>query len=115
VFYFEHYFQYYFKYYFALSLLLGYCYNSIGELKLKAQEFVNLLLIKSCLDCRCYKPLLVLVARLASSNFLLRKSFSVQDLLEHLSGTIIRGTLKTPNSQLVTPISIKLQRPDGCD
>jgi hypothetical protein len=34
---------------------------------------------------------------------------------EILSGTIIRGTLKTPNSQLVTPISIKLQRPDGCD
>jgi hypothetical protein len=32
-----------------------------------------------------------------------------------LSGTIIRGTLKTPNSQLVTPISIKLQMPDGCD
>jgi hypothetical protein len=32
-----------------------------------------------------------------------------------LSGTIISGTLKTPNSQLVTPISIKLQRPDGCD
>jgi hypothetical protein len=32
-----------------------------------------------------------------------------------LSGTIIRGTLKAPNSELVTPISIKLQRPDGCD
>src|SRR5690242_17668051 len=32
-----------------------------------------------------------------------------------LAGTIIRGTLKAPNSQLVTPISIKLQRPDGCD
>jgi hypothetical protein len=32
-----------------------------------------------------------------------------------LSGTIIRGTLKTPNSQLITPISTKLQRPDGCD
>jgi hypothetical protein len=32
-----------------------------------------------------------------------------------VSGTIIRGTLKTPNSQLVTPISIKLQRPDVCD
>jgi hypothetical protein len=32
-----------------------------------------------------------------------------------LSGTIIRGTLKTPNSQLVTPISIKLQRPNGYD
>jgi hypothetical protein len=32
-----------------------------------------------------------------------------------VSGTIIRGTLKTPNSQLVTPISIKLQRPNGCD
>jgi hypothetical protein len=36
-------------------------------------------------------------------------------VLKILSGTIIRGTLKTPNSQLVTPISIKLQRPDGCD
>jgi hypothetical protein len=32
-----------------------------------------------------------------------------------VSGTIIRGTLNAPNSQLVTPISIKLQRPDGCD
>jgi hypothetical protein len=32
-----------------------------------------------------------------------------------VSGTIIRGTLKAPNSQLVTPISIKLQKPDGCD
>jgi hypothetical protein len=32
-----------------------------------------------------------------------------------LSETIIRGILKTPNSQLVTPISMKLQRPDGCD
>jgi hypothetical protein len=34
---------------------------------------------------------------------------------QQVSGTIIRGTLKTPNSQLVTPISIKLQRPDGYD
>jgi hypothetical protein len=33
----------------------------------------------------------------------------------NVSGTIIRGTLKAPNSQLVTPISIKLQRPDGCE
>jgi hypothetical protein len=32
-----------------------------------------------------------------------------------VSGTIIKGTLKAPNSQLVTPISTKLQRPDGCD
>jgi hypothetical protein len=32
-----------------------------------------------------------------------------------LSGTIIRGTLKAPKSQLVTHISTKLQRPDGCD
>jgi hypothetical protein len=32
-----------------------------------------------------------------------------------LSGTIIRGTLKTSRSQLVTPINTKLQRPDGCD
>jgi hypothetical protein len=30
-----------------------------------------------------------------------------------LSGTIIRGTPKTPKSQLVTPISTKVQRPDG--
>ena len=35
--------------------------------------------------------------------------------LRIVSGTIIRGTLKAPNSQLVTPISIKLQRPDGYD
>jgi hypothetical protein len=35
--------------------------------------------------------------------------------IRKVSGTIIRGTLKTPNSQLVTPISIKLLRPDGCD
>jgi hypothetical protein len=27
----------------------------------------------------------------------------------------IRGTLKAPKSQLVTPISTKLQRPDGCN
>jgi hypothetical protein len=33
----------------------------------------------------------------------------------NLSGTIIRGTLITPKSQLVTPISTKLQRSDGCD
>ena len=32
-----------------------------------------------------------------------------------LSRTIIRGTPKTPKSQLVTPISTKLQRPDGRD
>jgi hypothetical protein len=32
-----------------------------------------------------------------------------------LSGTIIRGTPKTHKSQLVTPISTKLQRPDGRD
>jgi hypothetical protein len=35
--------------------------------------------------------------------------------LGKLSGTIIRGTLKAPKSQLVTPISTKLHRPDGCD
>jgi hypothetical protein len=34
---------------------------------------------------------------------------------KNVPGTIIRGTLKAPNSQLVTPISIKLQRPDGYD
>jgi hypothetical protein len=40
--------------------------------------------------------------------------FCVLEII-YVSGTIIRGTLKTPNSQLVTPISIKLQRPDGYD
>jgi hypothetical protein len=35
--------------------------------------------------------------------------------VHNLSGTIISGTLKAPNSQLVTPISIKLQRPDVRD
>jgi hypothetical protein len=35
--------------------------------------------------------------------------------LRIVSGTIIRGTLKTPKYQLVTPISTKLQRPHGCD
>jgi hypothetical protein len=42
-------------------------------------------------------------------------SCTSMDVHAGLSGTIIRGTLKSPNSQLVTPISIKLQRPDGCD
>jgi hypothetical protein len=37
------------------------------------------------------------------------------DFIKYSVGTIIRGTLKTLNSQLVTPISTKLQRPDGCD
>jgi hypothetical protein len=36
-------------------------------------------------------------------------------LARRVSGTIIRGTPKTPKSQLVTPISTKLQRPDGYD
>jgi hypothetical protein len=36
-------------------------------------------------------------------------------LSQKVSGTIIRGTHKAPNSQLVTPINIKLLRPDGCD
>jgi hypothetical protein len=42
-------------------------------------------------------------------------AFFTNIILRFVSGTIIRGTLKAPNSQLVTPISIKLQRPDGCD
>jgi hypothetical protein len=35
--------------------------------------------------------------------------------VHQVSGTIIRGTPKTPKSQLVTHISTKLQRPDGRD
>jgi hypothetical protein len=53
-----------------------------------------------------------------TSKFPMSTSTSLSRIREAgwpLSGTIIRGTLKTPNSQLVTPISIKLQRPDGCD
>jgi hypothetical protein len=57
------------------------------------------------------------VARLESIRILLayaaHHSFRLFQM--DVSGTIIRGTLKTPNSQLVTPISIKLLRPDGCD
>jgi hypothetical protein len=48
------------------------------------------------------------------SQMLRVKNKATQKML-NVSGTIIRGTLKTPNSQLVTPISTKLQRPDGCD
>jgi hypothetical protein len=46
-----------------------------------------------------------------------RRSQNIRGRLiyHYLSGTIIRGTLKTHNFQLVTPISIKLQRPDGYD
>ena len=44
-----------------------------------------------------------------------RSSYFYHKLSSLVSETIIRGTLKTPNSQLVTPISIKLQRPDGYD
>jgi hypothetical protein len=47
-----------------------------------------------------------------ASKRVLTLTFEARGLL---SGTIIRGTLKTPNYQLVTPISIKLLRPDGCD
>jgi hypothetical protein len=36
-------------------------------------------------------------------------------IVDDLSGTIIRGTPKTRKSQLVTPISTKMQRPDGRD
>jgi hypothetical protein len=49
------------------------------------------------------------------SDEVAKSSTSTPKPLLYLSGTIIRGTLKTPNSQLVTPISTKLQRPDGCD
>jgi hypothetical protein len=49
------------------------------------------------------------------SPYILKPRFRVKYSTLGLSGTIIRGTLKAPNSQLVTPISIKLQRPDGCD
>jgi hypothetical protein len=63
--------------------------------------------------------------RLKSIGFIINDEFDcfkmrhfftwVDKFILIMSGTIIRGTLKTPNSQLVTLISIKLQRPDGCD
>ena len=43
------------------------------------------------------------------------KKIKNKNVFNIVSGTIIRGTLKTPKSQLVNPISTKLQRPDGCD
>jgi hypothetical protein len=45
----------------------------------------------------------------------LKCKYTIPSFKINMSGTIISGTLKTPNSQLVTPISIKLQRPHGCD
>jgi hypothetical protein len=53
----------------------------------------------------------------ASSSYGLVASFGLGPELSRrtLSGTIIRDTIKAPKSQLVTPISTKLQRPDGCD
>jgi hypothetical protein len=49
------------------------------------------------------------------SIYRIDRSEQTEERVEIVSRTIIRGTLKAPNSQLVTPISIKLQRPDGCD
>jgi hypothetical protein len=54
-------------------------------------------------------------AKLRGFNNVLVRLAQITSTGYSLSGTIIRGTLKTPNSQLVTPISTKLQRPDGCD
>jgi hypothetical protein len=56
----------------------------------------------------------------ATSEYLkqeMNSNFGITDPsnLIYLSGTIIKDTLKSPNSHLVTPISIKLQRPDRCN
>jgi hypothetical protein len=59
----------------------------------------------TCVDC--LEPY-----RALSNNYVLCVYIYIYIYI-YMSGTIIRGTLKTPNSQLVTPISIKLQRPDG--
>jgi hypothetical protein len=69
------------------------------------------------LDSYCCKRILHMVASCPNLSCLARHmpSTCLQESGWFLSGTIIRGTLKAPNSQLVTPISIKLQRPDGCD
>jgi hypothetical protein len=49
-------------------------------------------------------------------SYVISYDMKVLDIVtRYMPGAIIRGTLKAPNSQLVTPISIKLQRPDGCD
>jgi hypothetical protein len=48
-------------------------------------------------------------------SMLVKNKAHAMSLFIMVSRTIIRGTPKTPNSQLVTSISIKLQRPDGCD
>jgi hypothetical protein len=68
-------------------------------------------------------PLLLVIPKKMIPNGYVFSAAMFDGIVDHfdctlvitLSGTIIRGTLKTPNSQLVTPISIKLLRPDGCD
>jgi hypothetical protein len=66
--------------------------------------------------CQSGTAVVVFALDMSSSTYRIMAGVANSYLLPmYLSGTIIRGTLKTPNSQLVTPISIKLQRPDGYD
>jgi hypothetical protein len=58
---------------------------------------------------------MVMIGKANIQHYISTNKNSANLYKRNVSGTIIRGTLKTPNSQLVTPISIKLQRPDGCD
>jgi hypothetical protein len=90
---------------------------SLVLLLLEVGSFVGL--VRFCLPFALVVVLLNhvgdVVALASFRSCVLSPSFLLNFQRRYLSGTIIRGTLKTPNSQLVTPISIKLQRPDGCD
>jgi hypothetical protein len=64
---------------------------------------------------RLFRPRWITLESLANVKGMDVISHGMRLVPINMSGTIIRGTLKTPKSQLVTPISTKLQRPDGCD
>jgi hypothetical protein len=91
------------------------------QIGLAIDAFTPFIMVVSSYSC-C--PVIAISARLrniapcapiSSSHQFPWASPGYRDVNGDLSGTIIRGTLKAPNSQLVTPISTKLQRPDGCD
>jgi hypothetical protein len=85
------------------------------EEEVQAHEEEEVTGIDAAADDDTIKALVVRRRGTRKGHFVLTPSAPAQSEARILSGTIIRGTLKTPKSQLVTPISTKLQRPDGCD
>jgi hypothetical protein len=74
----------------------------IEETSAKPVMLIFPILVNFCYSCKQAQIVLLMVAQ-------------CHIYLNTIIGTIIRGILKAPNSQLVTPVSTKLQRPDECD